>query len=102
MKEAESFQSAEITSYSPPLYTPSSPETPMSAVSSKDMLQAVLPRAVPEKNGAINKDLAQPSTLHKNLSVLQAMLGTACNRDTGTYRGNYMQKGKIVKNKLGN
>lgn len=78
----------------------------MSTVSSKDVLQAVLRRAVPLKNGTINKGLAQPSTLHENPSVLQATLGIACNRNTGTSRrsaeaqGNYTQKGKLVKSKL--
>lgn len=105
MKEAESIQPVEITSYSHLLHLIIPTDIHINCLQQGHATDSTTQSSSIKE---WNKDLAQPSILHQNSSVLQATLGIACNRNTGTYRqsaeaqGNYMQKGKHVKNKLGN
>lgn len=105
MKEAASIHPIEITSYSHLLHSIIPTDIHINCLQQGHVTDSTTQsRPITEWN----KDLAQASILHQNASVLQAMLGIACNRNTGTYtrsaeaQGNYMQKGKHVKNKLEN
>lgn len=105
MKEAESTQQVEITSYSHFLHSIIPIDIHVNCLQQGHATDSITQSSSTKE---WNKDLAQSSILHQNSSVLQATQGIACNKNTGTYRrsaeaqGNYMQKGKHVKNKLGN